>query len=102
MTEKRFNYDYKTGRLCDNESLVQNTKNPLHWVTKLNVLDSECKELKKENEQLKIDLGIAEDNRKLDREIIDDLQEYVKKLEKENKELKKLLLKPNHHKPNHQ
>lgn len=44
-----------------------------------------------ENEQLKIDMGILKDNHEIDREIIDDLQEYVKKLEKENKELKDLL-----------
>ena len=41
-----------------------------------------------ENEQLKIDIGILKDNHEIDREIIDDLQEYVKKLEKENEQLK--------------
>ena len=45
-----------------------------------------------EKEQLKIDLGIAEDNHKLDKEIIDDLQKYIKKLEKENKKLKELVI----------
>lgn len=56
MTKKqRFEYDYRTGRIYDNESDWQGTKNPLHWVTRLNVFDRRYKQLEEENEQLKQD-----------------------------------------------
>lgn len=45
-------------------------------------------ELIRENELLKIDLGIAEDNRKLDKEIIDDIHNEFQKVKEENEQLK--------------
>lgn len=58
MTEKqRFEYDYKTGRIYDNESDWQGTKNPLHWVTRLNNFNEQYNKLKGENEKLKQDLS---------------------------------------------
>ena len=46
MSEKqRFEYNYKTGRICDNESNFQCTSNMLHIVRRLNNLDEKCKKL---------------------------------------------------------
>ena len=46
MSEKqRFEYNYKTGRICDNESNFQCTSNMGHIVTKLNNMDRKCKKL---------------------------------------------------------
>ena len=54
MSEKeRFEYNYKTGRICDNESNFQCTSNMRHIVTKLNNIDKKCKQLQSENEELK-------------------------------------------------
>ena len=61
MTEKqRFEYDYKTGRIYDNESNWHGTKNPLHSVQKLNTFDRRYKQLEKENEELKHQLSQQE------------------------------------------
>ena len=54
-------------------------------------LDDENQKLQKDNEQLKIDLGIAEDNHKLDKEIIDDIHNEYQRIKEENEELKQLL-----------
>ena len=53
-------------------------------------------ELIRENKQLKIDLGIAEDNRKLDKEIIDDIHNEFQKVKEENEQLKQLLREVEH------
>ena len=68
-----------------NQAIVDLYDGSKYWSDKAT---EKIKELKEENEQLKIDIGILKDNHEIDREIIDDLQEYVKKLEKEKKELK--------------
>ena len=56
MSEKRFEYNYKTGRICDNETDWQCTSNMLHLERRLNELDKLNKKLSKENEQLKQEL----------------------------------------------
>lgn len=53
MTAKRFKYNYKTGRICDNESNWQCTSNMRHIERRMNDLHYKNVKLLKENEQLK-------------------------------------------------
>lgn len=53
MSEKqRFEYNYKTGRICDNESDFQCTSNMGHIVRRLNDIDKKCKKLESDSEEL--------------------------------------------------
>lgn len=60
MTEKRFHYDYKTGRMKDTQSNSQATKDMRVLETIINdacySYEKKIKELEKENKQLQIDI----------------------------------------------
>lgn len=92
MTEKRFSI--KAGSIIGLSSIYTDNGKVM---TQLEVLDVLIKQhetiqiLTKENEQLKIDLGIGEDNHKLDKEIIDDIHNEFQRVKKENEQLKQQL-----------
>lgn len=67
---------------------LRNWRDVREIVSKLDRITGNAFRLQKENEQLKIDLGIAEDNHKLDKEIIDDIHNEFQKVKKENEQLK--------------
>ena len=89
MSEKqRFEYNYKTGRICDNESNSQCTSNMMHIVRRLNDFNEQCKKLKGENEQLKSKLEESKKAHSNCDKLWWELHDEKEQLKKENKQLK--------------
>ena len=81
MTEKRFHYDWKTGRFKDTQSNSCATSNMRVLETQINNAcfnyEKKIKKLEKENKELKVTTMEMED--------------YLARMEEENKELEKQL-----------
>ena len=89
ITELQNKCDKKQEHIVVLENKIRRMREAIH---KLDWLATHRNaELIRENEQLKIDLGIAEDNRKLDKEIIDDIHNEFQKVKEENEQLKQFI-----------
>ena len=82
MTEKRFKYNSKTGRMCDNMSNWQCTSNMGHIETHMNDLHYKNVKLSEKNEELQENLNDAIN--RIEERSID-----IQLLKKENEQLKK-------------
>ena len=101
MIEKRFTEEYNERDgiyLFDNLMREKFYMNPVGLVDRCNSLweriqrlETYYRRLMKENEDLKIDVDILEDNLEINREILDDIHEYCRKLLGDKKELRNLL-----------
>ena len=86
ITELQNKCNNKQGHIVLLENKIHRMREAIHKLEWLATYRNG--ELIRENKQLKIDLGIAEDNRKLDKEIIDDIHNEFQKVKEENEQLK--------------